>query len=90
MAKYNIHVSSNKKQTSLIATIRDEKGEVLKEFYEAIGPLGAKTHQKLLKRTCIDWVNYEYVAPVDVPSISESTSGAEFISTSEAISGANI
>jgi len=90
MAKYNIHVSANKKQTSLIATIRNEKGEILKELYEAVGSLGIKTHQKLLKRACVDWVNFEYVAPVDATSISESTSGTEFISTSEAISGANI
>lgn len=76
MAKYNIHVSSNKKQTSFIATIRNEKGEILKEFYEGVGSLGAKTHQKLLKRTCVDWVNYEYIESVDVSSISDTISGA--------------
>ena len=90
MAKYNIHVSVNKKQTSLIATIRNEKGEILKELYEAVGSLGIKTHQKLLKRACVEWVNYEYIEPVDVSSISEAISGAEISSSSEAISGANI
>jgi hypothetical protein len=77
MAKFNVHVSQNKKQTFFIASITNEKKEVIKEFYEPIGALGAKTHQKILNRTCVDWIQNDYQPPADfIQTTSENISGA--------------
>lgn len=73
-----------------MATIRDEKNEVIKEFGEIIGPLGVATHQKLLNRTCVDWIKNDYQSISDfIQTTSDAVSGA-VQTTSENVSGANI
>jgi DNA-directed RNA polymerase subunit L len=86
MGNFNVGVSLNKKQTMFFASIRNEKGEVLKELVEEVGSMGPKLHQKLLNRKCIDWVKYEYEEPAEnIPVTSVDISGSA--TTTESISG---
>ena len=88
MSKYNVKVSLNKKQTVFIASIHNEKDEVIKEFAEVIGSMGVKFHQKLLNRRCIDYIKNEYEEPTDfIQTTTYPTSGG--FTTTEAISGAS-
>jgi len=90
MPNFNVHVSLNKKKTFLMATIRDEKNEIIKEFGEFVGPTGIKFHQKILNRTCIDWIKHDYQPITDhLQTTSEAISGC-FQTTSENVSGSNI
>lgn len=97
MGSFNVHVAVNKKQTLLFATIKNEKNEILKEIIEFIGSMGAKFHQKLLNRRCIDWIKFEYEEPAAFIPTSVDTSGASTLTedisggftTTESISGAS-
>jgi hypothetical protein len=66
-----VHVSLNKAETRFIATIKNEKDEVIKEFAEEVSSLGPKFHQKLMHRRCVDWINFEHE---EIPSPENSES----------------
>ena len=75
MPTFNVHISVNKKQTLFLATISNEKKEVIKELAEEVKEFGAKTHHKLLQRRCRDWIQYEYEVPADLSTMTENVSG---------------
>ena len=87
MSSFNVRVSLNKKQTLFVASIVNQKNEVIKEFAEVIGSMGVKFHQKLLNRRCIDWIKNDYEEPVVLDTLTGSISGAPTIT--ESISGAS-
>lgn len=66
MANFNVHVSLTKKETFFIATITNEKGEVIKELAEEVTSLGPKFHQKIMHRRCVDWIHYDHQEPTEI------------------------
>jgi hypothetical protein len=56
---YNIHLSLNKNKNLFIASISNEKGELVKELSEEVSIFGLKIHEAFIRKKCIYWVKFE-------------------------------